>query len=395
MHQTPASAHLEKPYRVSFVTNIIPPYRTTFFEKLNRAEDIEWHFIYGKTMGEQGRQSASELLSVSQIPIVNKELLLGPYTLRWQQGVIAAVSATHPDLVVLLGMSGNISNWLLLLYCKANGIPVLLWACGWEPQRPNSFAWHFKRALAGVYFRLANHILTYSTKGAGYVQALGAHAGRVGVCYNGIEVDHLLRTEENVKASASSLRLENDVAPRRLFLFVGAMLADKRIDLILRAQKVLEDEGQTCTLWLVGDGPARTDLEQLARELSVQYVKFWGRKVHDVDQYFAAADLVVLPGIGGLALNQAMFWGKPCVVSEADGTEEDLVFNNLTGRRFKVGDLESLTSVLRECVQEDPFTLEAWGKAGRKMILERSNVSEMVKMFLSTIREMLPSRKAV
>ncbi len=40
---------------------------------------------------------------------------------------------------------------------------------------------------------------------------------------------------------------------------------------------------------------------------------------------FARADLFVLPGTGGLAVQQAMSFGLPVIVAEGDGTQDDLV----------------------------------------------------------------------
>jgi glycosyltransferase involved in cell wall biosynthesis len=381
--------------RISFITNIIPPYRETFYRKLNSLPAIDWCFVRGDTTGEQGRLATRNELSIPTARVENREWRLGTLTLRWQKGVLPAVSRHEPDIVIVLGMPGNFSNWLLMAYCKLNKIPVLMWACGWEPQRPFSLAWRIKQIFGGLYYGMADRVLTYSSKGAKYVEELGVSSRNVSVCYNGIEIEHLLLSEETVRNSATQLRLSENIGSRRLLLFVGAMLADKRIDLVLRAQKALEDEGEACYLWLVGDGPARAQLERLATDLELRYVKFWGRKISDVDDYFAASDIVVLPGIGGLALNQAMFWRKPCIVSVADGTEDDLVLDQITGRRFESDNLESLLKCLREAIRIDTQTLNTWGEAGRALITKRSNVDVMVDTFHKAILEIASLKAAL
>ena len=45
----------------------------------------------------------------------------------------------------------------------------------------------------------------------------------------------------------------------------------------------------------------------------------------ELEPYFAAADLFVLPGTGGLAVQQAMAHALPVLVGEADGTQSNLV----------------------------------------------------------------------
>ena len=41
--------------------------------------------------------------------------------------------------------------------------------------------------------------------------------------------------------------------------------------------------------------------------------------------HFAGADLFVLPGTGGLAVQEAMSYALPVIVAKGDGTQEDLV----------------------------------------------------------------------
>ena len=57
----------------------------------------------------------------------------------------------------------------------------------------------------------------------------------------------------------------------------------------------------------------------------IEGVYFAGAVCDGVEAWFAAGDVFVLPGLGGLALNQAMALGLPVVSSDADGTGADLV----------------------------------------------------------------------
>ena len=129
-------------------------------------------------------------------------------------------------------------------------------------------------------------------------------------------------------------------------------------------------------------------IKRLAETLKMKRIVFWGRVIEDVDVFFAAADYFVLPGVGGLALNQALFWGLPCIVSEADGTEDDLVFENRTGFRFASNDENSLKTALQKCLALPEEQRVSLGFAGRRLVIERSNVNEMVKTFLLTIQRL-------
>jgi glycosyltransferase involved in cell wall biosynthesis len=374
--------------KVAFVTNFIPPYRRSFYEKLCRSgAGFEWLLIRGTT-GEEGRLATNEGIDVPQREVVNAEYKVGPFTLRWQRGALKAVRDWRPQVIVLLGISGTLSNWALLLWAWWHRVPVLMWTCGWEPHALESVAFRFKKRIASVYFRAATRLLVYSTKGQRYVETLGVPHGRISVCYNGIEIDHLLGREAESFAAAAKLR-EREIGPNSLVvLFVGAMLAQKRLDLLIEAFAVIRRERPQAQLWLVGDGPEREAMEHLVAGDGVPGVRFFGRIVDGVDAYFSAADVVVLPGIGGLALNEAMFWGRPCVVGVADGTEDDLVIDGVTGCRFADGDRASLTLAISRCLDLTADERKRWGEAGRQLIVKRSNVSHMVETFLIALSEL-------
>ena len=374
--------------RIAFVTNIIPPYRVTFYQKLCRRVPAEWLVIRGRSIVGAGRTGVDTIAEVPEIVIENHECRIGPLTLRWQSGALAAVRKFHPELLILLGISGTISNWILLVWAKVNRVPVLMWACGWESQKPNSCAFQLKRFIAVRYFGAADQLLLYSSKGADYLAQLLGRQSNIDICYNGIEIDALQKTEGSVRARAAALRgrCADDTV---VILFVGAMLEEKRIDLLLMAYENLARAGSNVRLWLVGDGPERARLERLAADITIGSVTFYGRIVEQVDEYFAAADIVVLPGLGGLALNQAMFWERPCIVSEADGTEDDLIVDGESGLRFAPGDEMSLTRALRALCARSPNERAAMGRKARERIEGLSNVNIMVKTFSSTIETIL------
>ena len=182
--------------KVAFVTNFIPPYRRTFYEKLCRANvQLEWLIVCGNT-GEHGRAATTDEIGVPQRQVFNAQYRLGPFTIRWQRGALAAVRDYAPDVLIVLGISGTLSNWAVLAWARWRKVPVIMWTCGWEPQRPDSLAFHFKKIIARLYFRAAACLLVYGSKGGRYMRdAFGVAAARVEVCYNGIETDGLLARE--------------------------------------------------------------------------------------------------------------------------------------------------------------------------------------------------------
>ena len=116
------------------------------------------------------------------------------------------------------------------------------------------------------------------------------------------------------------------------------------MDVLLRACAALP-ENHRPHLWIIGEGPAESDLIELARQVYPQ-AEFLGAK-HGaaLAPFFRAADLFVLPGTGGLAVQEAMSFGLPVMVAEADGTQTDLVRPG-NGWLLPPGDQAALTTLL-------------------------------------------------
>jgi len=173
------------------------------------------------------------------------------------------------------------------------------------------------------------------------------------------------------------------------FLYVGGLIPEKRADLLLNAFKALRKKSPKIKLIIIGDGPLRDQIQQMMDEMGDPNVFYLGRIIEGADPYFAASDCFVLPGVGGLALNQAMFWKKTCIVSEADGSENDLVIESETGFRFEKDNLLSLSQAMERRINSTPSEVEEMSAKSREIIETKSNVNSMVQVFSESVVKLL------
>ncbi len=98
-------------------------------------------------------------------------------------------------------------------------------------------------------------------------------------------------------------------------------------------------------LLLVGDGPERTKIENLCRELQIcDDIRFLG-KLEAVEEVLSVADLFLMPSEKesfGLAALEAMACEVPVISSDAGGLPE-LNLNGITGFVSKIGDIKDMT----------------------------------------------------
>src|SRR5258707_15267972 len=72
-------------------------------------------------------------------------------------------------------------------------------------------------------------------------------------------------------------------------------------------------------LVVVGDGPEMGALRALAQSIYPSTEFAGARQGQELAAYFRAADVFVLPGTGGVAVQGAMSHGLPGIVAEGDG----------------------------------------------------------------------------
>jgi glycogen(starch) synthase len=146
-------------------------------------------------------------------------------------------------------------------------------------------------------------------------------------------------------------------APDAPLLFVGDLLPDKGIQVLLDAYRLLESPP---SLVLAGRMETDWDFPPGAR---------WaGLLTHDeVVALFRSARAVVVPSVWEdpcpTVVLEGMAAGRP-VVGAASGGIRDMIVDGTTGRLVPPGDVEALAAALTE-VLGDPLIAKAFGEAGR------------------------------
>jgi glycosyltransferase involved in cell wall biosynthesis len=102
-----------------------------------------------------------------------------------------------------------------------------------------------------------------------------------------------------------------------------------------------------------------------------------------LEPYFTQADLFVLPGTGGLAVQEAMAHALPVLVARGDGTQDDLV-RPANGWQIAPDDYDELARALREALS-DPLRLRLMGDESYRIVTEEINLESMVTAFVDAL----------
>lgn len=111
-------------------------------------------------------------------------------------------------------------------------------------------------------------------------------------------------------------------------LFVSRLIERKGLQYIIPHLKEIADKSDyDIKLSIVGDGPYRGYLEEMAKQYKVEHmIEFWGHKEkNDIVPYYRNADIFILPsqkeGMPNVVL-EAMACGLPIIMTPCQGAEE-------------------------------------------------------------------------
>lgn len=285
------------------------------------------------------------------------EKKIGSFTVRYQRGLLSLIKSIRPDIVVSLCHSGTLSEWQLSVLKKHLGFKFVAWQCGYEfnPSR-------LKNWILGKFIPRFDHHLAYHTNAKHYAIAHGARPDQVTIIHNTINVAAITYIPKDIALKIVTERWPA-VIGKKIVLYVGAILEEKRLEVIFEALDILHRED--VVFLMVGDGP---HLEAIKNRYGHRrdFIST-GQLVEGVGPYFDAADVFVLPGTGGLAINEAMAHGLVVVSGYADGSADDLVIDGKNGFRLREGSAVELATRLQG-VLSDSAVARDMGEVGRQMI---------------------------
>jgi glycosyltransferase involved in cell wall biosynthesis len=284
----------------------------------------------------------------------------------------------RPVWIITEGGQNTINNLQILLYHFLTGKKFILWDLGkGYDEFPNTFSrkvymFFYKRTLKKAAF-----IYTYNTAGKDYFVSLGMESSKILVLYNTVDTPKIKRIQEK---SAGVIPPELQQVENKdliILIFVGALLPSKNIEDLRDLMDLLGDKYH---LIVVGDGEKeyRNKLFKLFEGAPCTFAGY--KKIDEIAPYYNVASFAVLPGLGGLSINQAMAFGLPVICKSADGAEKDLVHQNQTGYIYST--LQEASDYIKGKSRQEWSQM---GKQAETLIYTEHSLESMTDRFLSKL----------
>lgn len=359
--------------RLGVQQRVLPTYRAPFFEALAAACQGGLSVFAGQPLKEENIPQAEALMAARYVPAVNHHFLQPDSSLYecWQSGLAAWLENWKPEVLIVEANPRYLSTPRAVRWMHRRGRPVIGWGLGAQPLSGRLAGLRQSQRLK--FLASLDGVIAYSQRGAQEYRLQGVPAERVFVAPNAT----------SPRPGKPAPARPPDFQGRPRVLFVGRLQERKRVDNLLQACAALPEALQP-EVWIVGDGPARQELESQAQRVYPRAEFTGSRYGKELEGHFSAADLFVLPGTGGLAIQQAMAHGLPVIAAQGDGTQEDLVRVD-NGWCVPPEDLPGLQEALQAALS-DPARLRRMGAESYRITVEEVNLEKMVDVFVQALR---------
>ncbi len=359
--------------KVTIQQRVIPAYRVPFLEKLAQQPEIELYVFSGKPRPDEMIKILDSTPNFDYSLGNNIHLFRSSLYLCLQPDLLPWLKTKRPRVAIFEANPRYLSSNPSMKWLHNQHVGLIGWGLG-VPQHTGPLS-KIRSHLRQSYLQQFDKLLAYSQTGKEQYISAGVPVEKVSIAANASVGKPTQLLPER------PLFFDNN---RAKILFVGRLQPRKKIDSLLRACAQLDLHIQP-EIWIAGDGSILEELRKIANSIYPQ-TKFFGAVYgNDLTNLYQSADLFILPGTGGLAIQEAMAAGLPVIIAEGDGSQSNLI-NSDNGWLIPTGDEDALKSTL-EIALSNPQKLRQMGKAAFKIVDERVNIDQMVKVFLQTIIE--------
>ena len=175
------------------------------------------------------------------------------------------------------------------------------------------------------------------------------------------------------------------------FAYVGRLVAEKGLPVLLLATQKLKKEGRSFKVQLIGDGPERSRLEATIKRDDLEtHVCVTGYLRGDaLQEALRKVQVLTMPSVweetAGLAAIEQMMRGKLVIASDTGGLGEVL---DEAGLRCPAGDADALADCMR-AVLSDPSLIESLGRKARERALLLFRRPRMLEQHVGVYRQLL------
>jgi glycosyltransferase involved in cell wall biosynthesis len=294
----------------------------------------------------------------------------GGFCARINPGLLWALSTKKHSAVLITGYE-TLSCWLALFVAKLKRLPVLWRGEGTlrsdEPKK-NFKSW-IKEIIVPTFLKRCDVVLYSCAGNRDYLTHYGVPKEKLVPIPCAVDNDFFQEQRVGLTTARLKNRDELGIADNDFVILFAARLTPRKRpkDLIQAVAKIGEPR---IKVMILGDGVGRKELEAEASRLGVWLHITGFQNYSKISKFYSMADMAVCISDydpSPKALNEALNFELPVVVTKIVGTSSDLVFDGWNGYIIDAGDVDSLAKKISHLFHNRKETAEMGKKSLEKI----------------------------
>jgi glycosyltransferase involved in cell wall biosynthesis len=267
------------------------------------------------------------------------------YTRAFREEIAHAVTRYDPDIVHVH------HGWVIAPIVADTNIPYTISLHGTEHLGFEKYPRYRKAALRGLHG--ARLVMSHTEEDRQRaILSYGLAPQKIMVVRSGIDTGKFRPLQVDKPRLLRSYGISSPERP--VVLFGGKLTAIKGVDVLLQGACIYSEIDPRPMTLLAGDGDARSDLQQMARELGLDSVHFLGHQSHrQMVHLYNIADVVVIPSSMEsfpLVAMEALACGTPIVASDVGSLRQ--IVDDPLGYLVEPGDPVALAEKVISSIHE-------------------------------------------
>lgn len=349
--------------KIAILQQIIPKYRVSFFNELNKYLDFE---LYSSTKGlEKSIYTITENTNF-KINIVKKFIFMNKFIFQF-----LPFRGLFLKKIVIFEFNIRIFSSVLLLlmriiFKKKN----ILWTHGVTENMSI-----ISKSIRIFFLKRATNIFVYENAGKNNLIKLGVADEMIFVLKNSINIRQIDKFIDNTQK-------------KNRITFIGRITKEKNVNLLCKAfLNILDRIDSTIILTIIGNGE---ELNILKKKFDNSRIKFIGYLAEEekISYYLNQTLFTVSPDYLGLAIVHSFSYSVPILVNkypkQQHSPEIELLQNNKNGWYFN-GSQKDLENQIIKFLNKKKI-LNQFGNEGLRKIKKEYGVELMAMRFLQAIK---------
>jgi len=266
-----------------------------------------------------------------------------------------------------------------MVWAKFKKINIILWSHGINLQNQKQ---PLKNQLYFLRQKLANALIIYTPEQKKYIKT---HKHKIFIANNTLDFDSLPKIVETKEELKKRYRLED----KKVILCIGRMnINNRKIDQLIQLSSLVDE---TFLIIIIGPGVEKKTKERILILKNIEYLgPIYNQKI--ICEYYKLADLFVMPGAIGLAINQAFYYGTPIIVEDVDhGPEGFYLEQGVNGFKYKEGDVYDLKEKMDILLDQDNY--KQFCVNAKKTVEKEASFERMTQGFTDAIKYLIGNDK--